>query len=372
MQQLAQRGYTTVQVEDTLRGRYGTVQMTFRYHIVNSQNQFVEDITGIVVSGEVGMDWTAPIKRNFKASVNDFEGRSWQSIRVQPWVRVLMPPYGPQDFVEYPQGVYTVSAPQQTADDADNVTRALECFDLTKNYSDDLFTARYTVAAGATYTTAIATLLGSVPRSITSSTKILPAAKEWVPGDAKLTAINELLAAINYNQLHTDPAGNMIVEPYVDPNLRSEEFEYLDNEVSVTVPGMTRNLDLFSVPNRWVRVVSDPDRPYLISVYTNSNPASSTSTVARGRVITDFDYMNDVADQTTLNARTKKIAQDASAIYEAVSFNTGIIPVHSGNDCYHLKYGPLGIDGKYTELQWSMPLSNGAQMSHSAQRLVQV
>lgn len=374
MQELAQRGFSATQVNNALRGKTGSVRMQFRLHTVNTSNQFTEDITGIMLSGDVGQDWSQDIKRKLNLNVRDDEGREWQRVRVRPWCRLFLPPYGANDYVEWALGTFLVTGPARNADDTNLVTRALDCFDLTQQYVDDLFIVRTSFAAGTKYTTAISTLLGSVPKNIADSSKTLPAAKEWAPGDAKLTAINELLAAINYNPLHSDPMGTMLCEPYIDPNLRSEEYDYLDDEVSVVVPEMTQTIDQFSVPNRWVRVVSDPDRPYLTSVYTNNNPSSKTSYQARGRYIVDHELANDISDQATLDAYVKRIAQAASSIPETVDFTTGIMPIHSGNDCYRLRYGTLGIDGKYTEDSWSMPLSvgDGARMTHRAKRLVQV
>ena len=59
-------------------------------------------------------------------------------------------------------------------------------------------------------------------------------------------------------------------------------------DLSIIFPGSIKEEDLFAVPNKWVVVVSNPERESLRSVYVNDIPASKTSTISRGRAIVDF------------------------------------------------------------------------------------
>ncbi|GAA4082755.1 hypothetical protein [Actinomadura miaoliensis] len=275
-------------------------------------------------------------------------------------------------FVEWPQGVFLLSTPTREADASDVVTRDVEGYDQLQVYSDDLVVDRYTVAAGTAYTTAVSTLLGSIAKRITPSAATLPTAREWEPGTSKLKIINELLSAINYESLSFDEDGVAVVEPYVSPAERHAEYTYADDAVSVMTPEVSQEFDLFNIPNRWVLVVSDPDRPPLTAVYTNNDPASPTSTLRRQRIITDFRTEEDAADQAALNAKAARLAFEASQVYEAIEFTTWIMPIHSGNDVYKIVYGPLAVNATYAEQSWEMPLKAGSQMKHRARRVVSI
>lgn len=239
--------------------------------------------------------------------------------------------------------------------------------------SNQVWVDDLSIVGGVKYTDEINTLLGStVTKNITPSTKTLPTVKEWDPGTTKLVIINDLLSALNYESLSFDENGVAIIQPYVSPSDRSPEFTYRDDELSVMYPEVMQELDLFSIPNRWVLTVSDPDRDAMTAVYTNTDPASPTSTIRRARTIVDFRTEQDAADQSVLEEKVERLAFEASQIYEAIEFETGIMPMHSGNDVYNIIYDPLAINAKYTEHTWSIDLDAGTTMKHRARRVVSV
>ncbi|MBK8246399.1 MAG: hypothetical protein IPK85_03230 [Gemmatimonadetes bacterium] len=66
-----------------------------------------------------------------------------------------------------------------------------------------------------------------------------------------------MLSAINYGSLWFDGEGVARATPYVSPRLRAAEFEYRTDDVSVILPDAAQSLDLYSLPNRWVLIVSN-------------------------------------------------------------------------------------------------------------------
>lgn len=286
--------------------------------------------------------------------------------------------FGTENYAEWPLGVFLLASPARKANAADVVTREVEGYDACQVYRDDLVESRYTVAAGTNYITAVSTLLdrpGTIPadrKNLTPTTKTLPTAREWEPGTPVLTIIRNLLSAISYDTLFFDENGIVIARPYVSPADETSTFTYADNAVSVIVPEVQQSLDLFNIPNKWVVVVNDPDRGELSSTYTNNNPASITSTVSRGRTITDFRTDNDAADQASLDAQVARIAFEASQVYEVVEFETAIMPIHEHREVFGLTYTDLAISDRYAEHTWSMELRAGATMKHSVRRVVNV
>jgi hypothetical protein len=349
----------------------GSRRFAFRYELLDSSNAKIGDLTDVEAC-TVTMNWLADIKRTATFQLKDTDQVDFLSNRIKPYIQLRIPPYGPNDWVEWPQGVFLLSSPQRTTDTTGTRWRSVTAYDAGQVYADDLVTARYTVAAATKYTDAVSTLLGSVPKNITTSASVLPAALEWPPGTSKLKIINELLDAMNYESLSFDEDGIATVRPYRVPSTRPSEYTYADNAVSVMLPTVTQDLDLFAIPNSWVLVVSNPDQSALSSTYTNTNPASPTSTVRRGRTIVDFRTQQNAADQASLDALVSRLAFEASQIYEAIQFETGLMPIHSGNDVYRIEYSPMAIAAQYSEHGWTMELGVATTMKHNARRVVTV
>lgn len=365
--------HTEEEVLAALQGRSGVRRFSFRYELLDAGNVFIEDLDTTVLDAKISENWLADIKRTAAFTLRETGRIDYLSDRIKPIVRTWIPPYGPKDYVEHPQGVFLLSSPVRKIDGQGVITREVEAYDPLQVYADDLFTARYTVAAGANVIASVVTLLGSVPMAVSPSTKTLATASEWKPGDSKLKAINELLDMVNYESLSFDEDGRAIVQEYRSPLERAEEYEYGADDRGLVVPEVEQELDLWSVHNQWVLVVSDPDREDpLISSYTNTDPASPTSTIRRQRTITDFREEQDAADQTSLDAKVARLAFEASQIYEAIPFQSALMPIHSGNDVYRLRLPALAVNAKYAEQSWSFEMKAGAKMDHRARRVVSV
>lgn len=368
-------GHTAEEVLSALQARTGSRRWSFRYALLDSANRYLEDLTN-VTAGSVSQNWLADIKRTASFTLQERGGIDFLSDRIQPWVRLHLPPYGGQDWVEWPQGVFLLTSPERKSSTAGVLTREVEGFDQLQVYSDDLLADRYAVAAGTVVTTAVRTILLSVlvppALRLTPHAGTLVAAREWEPGTSKLRVINDLLGMINYESLSFDEDGAAVVQPYRSPAERAEEYTYADDQYGLVVPEVTQSLDLFSVPNRWVLVVSEVDQPTLVASYTNANPSSPTSTIRRQRTITDYRTEQEAVDLPTLQAKAARLAFEASQVYEAIPFQTGLMPMHSGNDVYRLRLDRLAVNARYAETSWKMTLKAGVRMEHNARRVITV
>lgn len=208
---------------------------------------------------------------------------------------------------------------------------------------------------------------------ITPSNQTFTEALEWEPGTTKLQVINDILAYINYDSAYFDENGIFVAEPYLSPAQRGSEFTYAtDANSMITSDNVSQTLDVFSIPNKWVLVVSEPDSPPMIGSYTNDDPMSPTSTVARGRTIVDYRTEENASDQATLNAKAARLAFEASQVYEKIEFSTGLMPIHGNGDTYDIIIDELAIRNKYNETAWSMELEAGSTMKHQVRKIVQV
>lgn len=368
-------GHTSEEVLAALQGRSGSRRWSFRYVLLDSANRYVQDLDN-VLAGSVSQNWLADIKRTASFTMREAGGIDWLSDRVQPFVRLHLEPYGPEDWVEWPQGVFLLTSPVRKANRAGVVTREVDGYDQLQVYADDLTDTRYSLAAGTVVTTAVRTLVTGVldppAVNLTPHTGTLTAAKEWEPGVSKLKIINDLLGMINYDSLSFDEEGAAVVRPYRLPQERAEEYTYADDDQGLVFPELEQGLDLWGVKNKWTLVVSEPDQPVLTSSYTNVNPASPTSTVRRRRTISDFRTETEAVTQAVLDAKVQRLAFEASQVYETVPFRTGLMPIHSGSDVLRVRLERLAINAKYAETSWRMTLKAGAPMEHSARRVVAV
>lgn len=367
-------GRTESEIRDALTGQHGARRWSFRYELLDYSGATVEWLDG-VESCSIEQNWLADgSKRTARLRIRDLGRINYLSDRIRPWVRLHLPPYGDQDYVQWPQGVFVLSSPTRSVNAAGAVVRDVEAYDLLQVLATDKPATRRTVDVGNYPIAQVITLLGDLPHTIERrSGSLVPVAKEWDPGTSKLRMINDLLAYTNFDSLAFDEWGRAYTRKYVQPAARTVEYTYETGQRGVILPDLHQELDLFSVPNQWTRVVSEPDRAPLVSTYTNNNPASPTSTVRRSQTITDFGTESaDSLDQATLDERVLRLAAEASQVYETITFRTGLMPIHGGQDTYTLSYPDLAISAKYSERAWSMELRAGAPMTHWARRTVAV
>lgn len=366
MQPIANNGYTAEEVLAALRAPTRT--WSFRYELLDSDNKLIEELSN-VLSASVEQNALAEIKRTAKFRIKAEGNIDYLSDRIKPYVRLGMPDGG---HVEWPQGVFLLSSPTRQTTATGSVIREIDAYDQLLVLQDDKVTDRYTVNEGASYVDAINTLLSGFDKNVAPKSDTLPAARDWAPGTSKLAIINELLGAINYESLFFDADGVAIARQYRSPQSRASEFEYVTDSKSIVFQEASEELDIYSVANRWVLVVSEPDQTPLVSTYTNDNPASPTSTVNRGRTIVDFRESENASNQATLDAKAERLAFNASQIYQAVEFETGLTPFHETNDVYRLNFSDLNINSKYSEHKWSMELTSGARVKHRARRVINI
>jgi hypothetical protein len=365
-------GHTETEIRAALAGLSGTRRWSFRYsHLDKNNNVLTEDMDN-VISAKVEQNWLADIKRTASFSIKDSGGIDYLSDRIMPRARLHLAPYGADDWVEWPLGVFLLSAPKRRAESTGLVTREVQGFDQLQVYADACAPTRYTVAKNANMIAAVSSILGGISKVITPNTQLSDVARSWDPGTSALRIINDLLGTLSYNSLSFNETGQAVVSPYVTPDKRAVEWTYADDDYGLLVPGMEDTLDLGSVPNQVVLVCSDPDRPGLVAKATNTNPANPTSTVRRGRTITMVENEQDVPSLTYLQTKANVKLFLASQLYQSVEFETGLNPLHSGNDVYRLRYGALALNSPYVEQSWTMELKAGARMRHVARRVVQL
>jgi hypothetical protein len=366
---LARGGYTDQEIKDVLHGKRGARQIQFRYDLLDKNDVKKKELTN-VLGGGVSFAALNEIKRTARFSLVDDGSIDFLSDRIQPFIELKMS----GGWISFPLGVFLLSSPVRK-DDIGGVIRDVEAYDGLVILRDDKFDSVYTITAGTNYKTAITTILtgaGITKTIIEDTTKTLPRDVTFEIGTDKLQAVNNLIGQINFTPMRVDVNGYFITGTYVSPTLRAAEYTYIDDQLSVIYNGITEDMDLFGVANKWVVVRTNAELGPIKSIYTNSNPNSVTSTVSRGRTIADYREVQDIADQTALDAYVQRIAFEASQVYGRLEFETAIMPMHDYYDILNIVYGPLGINANYTEMEWSIPLDIGGKMKHSCRKVVSI
>lgn len=370
MQRLEQGIYTRQQVIDQLHMTKGSNLIKFRYDLLDyAENK--KATLNTVESGEIRMNALADIKRTARITLKENTLINWLSDKIQPFFMLRMPDGG---WCEWSLGIFLLCSPSRY--DRDNgIYREIECYDGLQVLIDDKFDTRYTIKQGSNYITAVTNILASsgiTKCNLEQTSLTLPADVEFEPGTIKLEVINTLLTEINFTSLWVDEWGFFTASKYRSPQQRAADYSYKDDSLSILSRGMTEELDLFNIPNKWVVVSSNPETIPLTSIYTNSNPDSITSTINRQRTIVNYQTLDKIADQTSLDEYTKKLAFEASQVYGNVKFQSALMPHHSYFDVLNLTYSRLDINEKYSELGWVMPLQAGSLMTHTVRKVINI
>ena len=79
--------------------------------------------------------------------------------------------------------------------------------------------------------------------------------------------------------------------------------------------------------------------------------------------------MDDIADQDTLDAYTRRVAIEKSQINDIVTLSTALMPHHGDKNCLYIRHDKMEIGSKYIEESWSMDLAAGGTMNHNLRKV---
>lgn len=309
----------------------------------------------------------------------------WLKYRIQPIFLLKMPDKYeqlnsqvrkiPGKWIEFSLGIFLLSTPTRRSVNG-KIYRDVEAYDGLVVLEENKINRRRSITIGQSYYDFVLSLfdeLGIEKWNIEFSDKVAVTATEWEIGTDYLKIFNDVLATLNYTPLFVDEYGYYTSRLYRSPQEKSIDVEYLADEYSVIEDGMSEELDLFSIPNKFIRVLNDPERPPIISTVTNENPESPTSYQSRGnRWITDYAEVQDIADQQALDEHTKRVAFESSQIFGKVSFTTALMPIHDYSNVIYLDNPVLSVNGKYAETSWKMPLDLKGKMIHEVRAVVNI
>lgn len=348
-------------------------RVAFRYEILNADNEHEHWSSEHFLAGEVSNNTTAEIKRTARFTIRDDIAIDWGSDRIRPWMFVRMPD---KHWAGWPLGVFLPESPVRSGS-ATGVTRDVEAYDQTICLRDDKFPGRYVAKKGQRFSDHMLWVMAStagVPNYKIQATELeFDLRREWDPGTPKLNLLNSIASAVNYRSVFFTGWGVGLLRESVPRSQAPADHIYLDDGMSVYEPGVQQELDILSVPNKWIIFASGEKRTY-ITTYSNDNPHSPTSTVSRRRSIVDHRQVDPaVPNQEELDKKVKLIAERDSQVMESIPFTTRLMPNHGDRDIIRFRNENLGIESaRYVEEEWTMPLEVGGKMTHRIRRAVAV
>lgn len=285
----------------------------------------------------------------------------WLNARCQPWANV--------NGVEWPLGVYIMSAPvEQHASTGRSWDVDLK--DKLSILDEDLLAETYALDTGANIVDAIRQLIadaGEANHAISADPRVLSGPLTWPPATSRLTIVQELLKMLNFSPLWVDGWGQYVGEPRIDPQERPVVETFVEGVTAIHLPSFQVTKDVASIPNRLIGVASTSSGGLVVTA-DNEDPEHPYSIPARGRVIArqeDFE----AADIDALAALVVRRMQELMAPGSTVQFQHAIIPLQVGSVVGFSSDG-VSIDGAV--LSTSVTLAAGETMQTVIQEVVRV
>jgi len=283
---------------------------SFKYELLDNSDRIVTTLNGV----QDGGSFTDSVFNEVRGSAS-FTLTQTQSIN---WLKSRVRISHVYEGNAYPMITGIPSVPEQAFSDTE-VTMNVDLFDKTIILRDDTYGVAYGVAAGTNIITKVIEIIqstGETSIGLEGSTATLATGMVWDANTSKLKIVNDLLSASNYFALYCDGLGRYMATPYVAPDYRAVQYNFIDDADGMYLPAFTRNYDPFSVPNRYI-VIGKTDGAVEAVVKTAIDTSTSDySYNSRGRWITLTETDVDYVDAANLQAIADRKLSDARQIAE--------------------------------------------------------
>lgn len=310
------------------------------------------------------MDSESPIKTSLQGSFRPNPIVNWITDEIHPVLII--------DGQESEYGVFLPTTVMDTEEDGERtveLTAYDRCWLMQSNCTEEIihFSAgsRYLDALHLLLTRAGVTAYIETPTAAVFSTD----REDWDVGTDYLTIANDLLREINYKSLWFNASGMAVIEPKATPDASHIQRILSSEDVSsLVLPQKSVTSDVYSKPNVFICVCSNPDLPDpLKSVAVNDNPHSPLSVQQRGRRIAELVKVDNIPDQATLDSYAKQLVLESMQSSDVATVTTALLPAFGVEDVVALDYG--GTNGIFAETAWSLTFAPGAAMQHSLRKV---
>ena len=312
----------------------------------------------------IQMNAKARVKTSLSGEFVRNDNISWLSDKIRAELII--------DGTTHPLGVF-LPATVQWKETETTKTVSIEAYDQCWQLSDTKTEGILHLNEGTNYIEAVKLLLTQAGIALVSSkpsSATLAEDREWELGTSYLDIVNQLLGEINYNPIWFNSSGVAILEPASVPTAENIEHR-IDSSDSdcLMLPSITNEIDAFNAPNVFVCVCSNPDKDdVMIAKAENTNPQSALSIARRGRRIVHTEKVDNIADQTELQAYAERLRNESMITGEVFRIQTALQPGHGVNDVVAFHHDD--VTAICIETSWSMSLGVGGTMTHSLEKVV--
>lgn len=292
-------------------------------YIATRNNEWREDISHLILNGEVSANEDARIQMSFTAQLRELGRLRPHQDFIAPYLRVI---HDDGRVEEGQVGLYTVLQPEEVEHRKSHTEETIDGRDLTWFIDADTFTDGYTVPAGIDYVDAAIAIIQSTGHSriaIPRSGVLVPEPIDWQPGDSKLDMVNELMNEISYYRVWADNTGRIVSIPYL--NLETAEPTRRHRSgFGCEVVGDISESQLHTSFANVIVVISDgqgDQEDDIESIVINDNASSPTSTVSLGVTIRRTERTN-VATQAAADALAARLLQESMSFYRKATIRT--------------------------------------------------
>lgn len=318
------------------------------------------------------------LRGEFRADAYDARGRvvdvDWLSDEIKPELIL--------DGKEYSLGVLspsTVTVGKSSTGESVSVEAYDRCWIVRDTKIENILH----LAGGTRYIDAIEqrlTASGINAIISTPSSAVLAEDREdWDVGTSNLKIANDLLSEINYKQLYFNADGIAVLEPKtnlavvnIKHILSTKKQDIRDPKMVDIIPmslSIESTTDIYSAPNVFVCTCANPDKSgIMIARAENTNPQSPLSILRRGRMIVDFENVNNIASQEELQNYVDQKRNRSMITGEVISCETLLYPGFGSDDITAIQTSTL--NAFCVETEWEMELRLGGKMKHKLERMV--
>lgn len=343
-----------------------TRTIEFRYYVVRNGANFCELHSKDGNEPKIIMDDSGSIKTKLSGGfLPSGEDVNWLTDEIRP-VMIL-------DGVRHNLGLFLPANVVETENETSKIV-TIDAFDRGWIVRDHRTEYMLYFQAGTNYLTVIGSILAECGITLISmvptEAELTEDRADWDIGTSSLDIVNQLLAEINYEELWFDQDGVAILEPKSTPTANNIDHVLDDTNIrSLMIPGISKTTDFHSAPNVFICVCSNADKDSaMVAIAENTNPQSPLSIARRGRRISSYVTVDNIASQEELQLYADRMVTDSLLRGEILDVSTCLMPGYGVGDIVALRYGD--ISSICSAKRWSMELKVGGIMQLTLERVV--
>lgn len=280
----------------------------------------------------------------------------------EAWVRIWLDA-DQQGITHVPLFTGLTSAPSREIDGQREIFN-VECYSVLKPIDDILVERGYYIPAEVSAPNAIRRLLktGIAPVEVepVDNPPTLTESIVAEDGETNLTMAEKVLSAIGW-RLRIDGRGVIHVEQGTGAPVQT--FNATNNDVIEM--SVSDEFDWFSCPNVFRATSAD-----LTAIARDDDPASSLSTVTRGREIWAEETSVTLGSNESLSSYAIRRLKELQSPSRTISYSRRFDPDVTVGDTVRINHPAISIDGLFRIKEQSIELTYGCRTSESAEEVV--